>query len=89
MYNIIISLILGLATYAVIAFALKLAWWIACIAALAVFTAVFYLISRIIMKKIEAIMSGAMKDLQTQRVTSREMQIQLVDRAIKDRKSVV
>ena len=84
MYNIIISLFLGLATYAVIAFALKLAWWIALIAAIVVMTAVFYLISRIIMKKIEAIMSGAMKDLQTQRVTSREMQIQLVDRAIKE-----
>jgi len=84
MYNIIISLLLGLATYAVIAFALKLAWWIALIAAIVVMTAVFYLISRIIMKKIEAIMSGAMKDLQTQRVTSREMQIQLVDRAIKE-----
>ncbi len=84
MYNIIISLLLGFATYAVIAFALKLAWWIALIAAIVVMTAVFYLISRIIMKKIEAIMSGAMKDLQTQRVTSREMQIQLVDRAIKE-----
>ena len=84
MYNIIISLFLGLATYAVIAFALNLAWWIALIAAMVVMTAVFYLISRIVMKKLEAIMSGAMKDLQTQRVTSREMQIQLVDRAIKE-----
>jgi tetratricopeptide (TPR) repeat protein len=36
------------------------------------------------MKKVEAIMSGAMKDLQTQRVTSKEMQIQLVDRVIKE-----
>jgi len=84
MYNIIISLLLGLATYAVIAFALKLAWWIALVAAIVVMSAVFYLISRIIMQKIEAIMSGAMKDLQTQRVTSREMQVQLVDRAIKE-----
>ena len=84
MYNIIISLLLGLATYAVVAAALKLAWWIALIAATVVMLAVFYLISRIIMKKIEAIMSGAMKDLQTQRVTSREMQVQLVDRAIKE-----
>ena len=84
MYNIIISLLLGFATYAVIAFALKLAWWIALIAAIVVMTAVFYLISRIVMKKLEAIMSGAMKDLQTQRVTSKEMQIQLVDRAIKE-----
>lgn len=84
MYNIIISLLLGIATYSVIAFALQLEWWIALLAATVVMCAVFYLISRIIMKKLEAIMSGAMKDLQTQRVTSREMQIQLVDRAIKE-----
>jgi predicted Zn-dependent protease len=37
-----------------------------------------------VMKKVEAIMTGAMKDLQTQRVTSKEMQVQLVDRAIKE-----
>lgn len=84
MYNIIISIFLGLATYAVMAFGLQLQWWIAFIGATVVLATVFYLISRIIMKKIEAIMSGAMKDLQTQRVTSREMQVQLVDRAIKE-----
>lgn len=84
MYNIIISLLLGLATYSVIAFALQLDWWIALLVATVVICVVFYLISRIVMKKLEAVMSGAMKDLQTQRVTSREMQIQLVDRAIKE-----
>ncbi len=46
--------------------------------------ACFLLSSRMIMKKIEAIMSGAMKDLQTQKVTSKEMQTQLVDKAIKE-----
>ncbi len=84
MYNLIISLSLGLVTYALFAFAASLAWWIALVAATIVMLGTFYLISRIIMKKIEAIMSGAMKDLQTQRVTSKEMQIQLVDRAIKE-----
>ncbi len=84
MYNIIISAILALLTYAVLAFAIHLSWWIAFIAAVAVMLASFVLISRIIMKKVEAIMSGAMKDLQTQRITSKEMQIQLVDRAIKE-----
>lgn len=89
MYNIIISLFIGLATYAVMALALQLKWWIALITATAVFLLVFYLISRIIMKKLEAIMSGAMRDLQTQRVTSREMQVQLVDRAIKEMQSAL
>jgi len=84
MYNIIISLLIGAVTYAVLAFAAALTWWIALIAAIAVMLAAFVLISRIIMKKVEAVMSGAMKDLQTQRVTSREKQVQLVDRAIKE-----
>jgi tetratricopeptide (TPR) repeat protein len=84
MYNIIISTVLGALTYAALAFAAKLSWWIALIAAVAVMLGTFVLISRIIMKKVEAIMSGAMKDLQTQRVTSKEMSAQLVDRAIKE-----
>lgn len=84
MYNIIISTILGVITYAVLALAAKLSWWIALLVAVAVMLGTFVLISRIIMQKVEAIMSGAMKDLQTQRVTSREMQVQLVDRAIKE-----
>jgi predicted Zn-dependent protease len=84
MYNIIISAVLALLTYAVLALGAKLSWWVALITAIAVMLASFVLISRIIMKKVEAIMSGAMKDLQTQRVTSKEMQVQLVDRAIKE-----
>lgn len=84
MYNIIISLVLALVTYAVLAFAASLAWWIAMIAAVAVMLGSFVLISRIVMKKVEAVLSGAMKDLQTQRVTSKEMQVQLVDRAIRE-----
>jgi len=84
MYNIIISAVLALVTYAILAFAASLSWWIATIAAISVMLASFVLISRIIMKRVEAIMSGAMKDLQTQRVTSKEMQVQLVDRAIKE-----
>jgi tetratricopeptide (TPR) repeat protein len=84
MYNIIISVFLGAITYVAIAFAASLSWWVAFIAATVVMLGSFYLISRIIMKKVEAIISGAMKDLQTQRVSSREMQVQLVDRAIKE-----
>lgn len=84
MYNIIISVALALVTYAVLAFAAALPWWISLLAALIIMLGSFIIISRIVMKKIEAIMSGAMKDLQTQRVTSKEMQIQLVDRAIRE-----
>lgn len=84
MYNIIISTVLGALIYAALAFAAKLPWWIALIAAVAVMLGTFVLISRYIMKRLEAIMSGAMKDLQTQRVTSKEMSAQLVDRAIKE-----
>ncbi|NJD91487.1 MAG: hypothetical protein FIA91_08250 [Geobacter sp.] len=84
MYNIIISLLVGAAAYAVLAFSLKLAWWIALSVALLFTAAVFFLISRIIMKKVEAIMAGAMTDLQTQRATTKEKQIQMVDRAIRE-----
>lgn len=84
MYNIIISAALALLTYAALTFAAHLAWWIAILAAVAVMCVSFILISRVIMKKLEAVMSGAMKDLQTQRVTSKEMQVQLVDKAIKE-----
>lgn len=84
MYNIIISLLVGAAAYSVLFFSLKLSWWIALSVALLFTAAVFFLISRIIMKKVEAIMSGAMKDLQSQRATTKEKQIQIVDRAIKE-----
>ncbi|MBP1729379.1 MAG: hypothetical protein H6Q56_1752, partial [Deltaproteobacteria bacterium] len=49
MYNIIISTVLGAITYAALAFAAKLSWWIALIAAVAVMLGAFVLISRIIM----------------------------------------
>jgi predicted Zn-dependent protease len=84
MYNIIISSLLGALIFAVLFLAAKLSWWIALIAAVVVMLGTFVLISRIIMKKVEAVMSGAMQDLQAQRVTSREMSAQLVDRAIKE-----
>ncbi len=84
MYNIIISVAVALVTYAVLALALPLAWWIPPGVAIIVMLCSFLLISRIVMKKVETIMSGAMKDLQNQRVTSKEMQVQLVDRAIRE-----
>lgn len=84
MYNIIISAALAIITFALLFLVASLSWWVALIASLALMAGSFILISRIVMKKVEEVMSGAMKDLQTQRVTSKEMQVQLVDRAIRD-----
>lgn len=68
MYNLLISSALAI----VIFFAVSLAagfqyWWAALLGALLVFMASFLVISRIITKKLEAIMEPAMKDIQAQR----------------------
>jgi predicted Zn-dependent protease len=68
MYNIIIS-----AAAAILAFFLVCIpagfgyWWAGILVALIVFLASFLIISRIVTKKIEAIMEPAMKDIQAQR----------------------
>ena len=84
MYNLIISAVLAIVTFVGLKFAVGLSWWLSLLIALPVFLASFVLISRAVMKKVEAIMSGAMRDLQTQRTTSKEMQLQLVDKAIRE-----
>ena len=68
MYNLLISS--GVA--ALVCFGLLLAlgpswWWLALLAAGVAFLASFVLISRTIMKKVEAVMETAMKDIQNQR----------------------
>ena len=68
MYNLLISS--GAA--ALVCFGLLLAlgpswWWLALLAAGVAFLASFVLISRTIMKKVEAVMETAMKDIQNQR----------------------
>jgi tetratricopeptide (TPR) repeat protein len=68
MYNIIISCSSAVLIFVLLKFALSLHWFIALLAALLVFAACFYLLSRYIMKKVTAIMDGAAKDLQGQRV---------------------
>ena len=89
MYNILISVALGVVTFLLLKFAAGLAWWLSLLVAVAVFLGAFVLLARFVMKKVEAIMSGAMKDLQVQRVTSKEMQIQLVDKAIREMKEAL
>lgn len=66
MYNIFISAAAAVAVLLILVFVLKLAWWISLIIALIVFTAVFFLFSRITMKKVMASMEAAGKDLQAQ-----------------------
>lgn len=68
MYNLLISLGAGVLTFALLKFAAGLSPWVALPLGLIVFTGVFYLLSRIIMKKVMAIVEGASRDLQAQRV---------------------
>jgi len=76
MYNILISAGIMVVSYLVLTFAAGLSWWLSLVISLLLFMGVFYLISRIVMKKVMAIMEYATKDLQAQRVEKgiRELQ---------------
>ena len=64
MYNIFISAGIMVATFLLLKFAAGLSWWFSLVIALLLFMGTFYLISRIIMKKVMAVMETATKDLQ-------------------------
>ena len=76
MYNIFISAGIMVASFLLLKFAAGLFWWFSLVIALLLFMGTFYLISRIIMKKVMAIMETATKDLQAQRIEKgiRELQ---------------
>jgi tetratricopeptide (TPR) repeat protein len=76
MYNLLISSGIMVASFLLLKFAAGLSWWISLVIALLLFMGTFYLISRIIMKKVMAIMETATRDLQAQRVEKgiRELQ---------------
>jgi len=76
MYNILISAGAGGVVFLILLFAAGLSWWLSLLIALPVFMGVFYLISRLVMKKVMAVMEAATKDLQAQRVEKciRELQ---------------
>ncbi len=76
MYNFIISGAIMAAAFLLLKFAAGLAWWIALLIAVLLLMGSFYLISRIVMKKVMAIMETATKDLQGQRIEKgiRELQ---------------
>ena len=84
MYNLLISIGVAAAMLPPLIFGAGLSWWVSLLIALPVMMVCFILISRIVMKKIEAIMGGAMRDLQSQKAGSREMQLQLMDKAIRE-----
>ena len=68
MYNLLISAGAAIAVFLIVSFTAGLEyWWAGLLAALLVFLGSFLLISRIITKKLEAIMEPAMKDIQAQR----------------------
>ncbi|GAM09796.1 hypothetical protein OR1_02077 [Geobacter sp. OR-1] len=68
MYTIIISAVSALLVFVLLKFAAGLHWLIALFSALLIFAAIFYFLSRFIMKKVTEIMDTATKDLQGQRV---------------------
>ena len=76
MYNLLISAGTMVAAFLLLKFATPLSWWLSLVIALLLFMGVFYLISRMVMKKVMAIMETATKDLQAQRIEKgiRELQ---------------
>lgn len=68
MYNLLISCGAAVAIFLLLKFAAGAHWLLALLVALTAFIGLFYLISRMIMKKVTEIMETATKDLQAQRV---------------------
>lgn len=67
MYNLLISAGAAVAVLLILLFSFKLVWWGAILIALACFSAVFLLFSRMTMKKVSDALEVAGKDLQGQR----------------------
>jgi len=67
MYSIILSAAAAVSVLLVLLLGFQLSWWLSLMAGMVVFTAVFVVASRIIMKKVMAALELAGKDLQAQR----------------------
>lgn len=67
MYNLLVSAGAAIVVFLLLKFAVGLPWWGALLISLPVFLGSFILISRVISKKLEALMGAAMKDIQSQR----------------------
>ncbi len=76
MYNFFISVGASIALFLILNLAAHLSWWLSLIIALPLFVGMFLIISRVVMKKVMAVMETATKDLQGQRVEKaiRELQ---------------
>lgn len=68
MYNLIISLGSSIVLFILSFFVFKIPLWISFLAAILLFSAAYVLIARYVMKKVSAIMEGAGRDLQGQRI---------------------
>jgi tetratricopeptide (TPR) repeat protein len=68
MYNLLISLGVLAALFVALLLAADLSWWIALLAALPAMAAAYFLLARHVLKKVNAIMETAGKDLQGQRI---------------------
>lgn len=76
MYNLLISAGSAVVVFLLLNLAAGLSWWLSLLIALLVMMGCFYVVSRIVMKRVMAIMETATKDLQAQRVEKaiRELQ---------------
>jgi tetratricopeptide (TPR) repeat protein len=89
MYNLLISLAVFLLFFGGLSAATPLPWWASFLIALTAFVGTFLVITLIVRKKASAIQAEAMKSLepiQAQRVTNREMALQLIEKAARDLK---
>ncbi len=67
MYSILLSAVVGVVLFLLLLVVAKLSWWLAFLLGLVIFTVVFVILSRIVMKKVMAALEVAGKDLQGQR----------------------
>lgn len=89
MYNLLISSAVFVVLFGVLKGAVDLPWWACLLISMIAMAGTFFAISLVIRKKAAAIQAEAMKSLepiQAQRVTNREMALQLIEKAAKDLK---
>lgn len=76
MYNILISISVALLLFLLLTLATGLTWWLSLLISMPVMMGCFYLISRLVMKRVMAIMETASRDLQGQRVEKAVRELQ-------------
>lgn len=89
MYNLLISSLIFVLLFAGLQAGTDLPWWGSFLVALTAFVGTFIAITLVVRKKAGAIQAEAMKTLepiQSQRVTNREMALQLIEKAARDLK---